>query len=245
MKIYRRTLLRAAPNELTCKERVKNVFFTRNLHTLVILGRRNTAALQVVEALARKHIEFRLPVNVLAYKIKRFATRSRRFLGTGTGLESNRAGTLHDRIGAVKHFAGSFRGDESCRRSIQLMDCLDGVFSNSNPQNDCVVFYEKLKEAVLLQVKKNSGLVGFNTLMLFLENQGLKKNSPYGNKYLIEIHDMLVDYAEEHFLEMFEKIRKYRTFKMPDNMTVDIKNKLLILRGRTIFKDYEQVLQLK
>ncbi|WP_295057424.1 hypothetical protein [uncultured Fibrobacter sp.] len=150
-----------------------------------------------------------------------------------------------DSVLEILYFAGSFRGEEKSRRSIQLMDCLDRIFSNSNPQNDCVIFYEKLKEAVLLQVKKNSGLVGFNILMLFLVNRGLKKNSMYGNKYLIEIHDMLVDYAEEHFLEMYEKIHTYKSFKLPEKMTVDTEKKVLVLKGRTIFKDYVQVLQLK
>ena len=150
-----------------------------------------------------------------------------------------------DSVLEIFYFAGSFHGENRYRRDVQLLGCLDGIFSNSNPQNDCIVFYEKLKDAVLLQVKKKSSLAGFNTLMLFLENRGLKKNTTYGNKYLIEIHNMLVDYAEEHFLEMFEKIRTYRTFKMPDNMIVDTKQKVLVLRGKTVFKDYEQVLKLK
>lgn len=141
--------------------------------------------------------------------------------------------------------AGSFHGDVQHRRNVQLIDCLDAIFSISDPQNDCFVFYEKLKDAVLLQVKQNNGLVGINTLMLFLENRGLKKCSIFGNKYLIEIHDMLVDYAEEHFLEMYKRIHTYSTFKMPDNMTVDLEKKVLVFHGKTFFKEYEQVLQLK
>lgn len=150
-----------------------------------------------------------------------------------------------DSVLKIFYFAGIFCGDEQNRRTIQLIDCLDAIFSNSDPQNDCIVFYEKLGEAVLLQVEQNRGLVGFYTLMLFLENGGLKKGSSYGNKYLIEIHDMLVDYAEEHFLEMFKNVHTSRTFKLPDNMTVDTEKKVLVLKGRTIFKDYVQVLQLK
>ena len=150
-----------------------------------------------------------------------------------------------DSVLKIFYYAGSFRGEERYRHNIQLIDCLDAVFANSNPQNDCVVFYEKLKEAVLLQVKKNIGLVGFNTLMLFFENRGLEKGSIFGNKYLIEIHDMLVDYAEEHFLRMFQKIHTYSTFKMPENMFVDIDKKTLTCKVRTVFKEYAQVLQLK
>ena len=150
-----------------------------------------------------------------------------------------------DSVLEIFYFAGNFHGDNRYRRNIQLIDCLNGVFSNSNSQNDCMVFYEKLKEAVLLEVQKNRGLVGFYIMTLFLENGGLEKGSTVGNKYLIEIHDMLVDYAEEHFLEMYEKIYTYSTFKMPDNMSIDLEKKVLVFHGKTLFKEYEQILQLK
>lgn len=139
-----------------------------------------------------------------------------------------------DSVVKIIYFASTARGDVQYRETIQDKLCFDNIYSISDPQNDCIAFYKKLNEAILLKVRQNQDLVGIYTLFFFLKRCGLQINPDLKNKYLIELHTELLSYAKQHFHEMFNNACQYTTFKMPENFSMNPEKGILYLRRNPI-----------
>lgn len=139
-----------------------------------------------------------------------------------------------DSVIKIIYFASTVKGDIQYRETIQNELCLNKIFPNSDPQNDCIAFYKKLNEAILLKVRQNQDLVGIYTLFFFLKRCGLQINPDLKNKYLIELHTELLSYAKQHFHEMFNNACQYATFKMPENFSMNPEKGILYLRRNPI-----------
>lgn len=139
-----------------------------------------------------------------------------------------------DSVIKIIYFASTVRGDIQYRETIQNELCLNKIFPNSDPQNDCIAFYTKLNEAILLKVRQNQDLVGIYILFFFLERCGLQINPDLKNKYLIELHTELLSYTEQHFHEMFKNACQYAAFKIPESLSIDQDKGILYLRRNSI-----------
>lgn len=139
-------------------------------------------------------------------------------------------------------YAGRYCEDDDNRHIIQYVYCFDSIFVYSEPKNDVIAFYEKLKEAFVLKAKEKTGLEGIYVLFLFLENFGTNVTEHAGNKHLSELHALLLDIAKKHLLETYENVHNYRTFKMPERLFIDIEKKELTIRSKSI--DKENVLKM-
>ena len=139
-----------------------------------------------------------------------------------------------DSVVKIIYFASTARGDVQYREIIQDQLCFENIYSISNPQNDCIAFYKKLNEAILLKVRQNQDLVGIYTLFFFLERCGLQINPDLKNKYLIELHTELLSYTAQHFHEMFKNACQYAAFKMPESLSIDQNKGILYLRRNSI-----------
>ena len=142
-------------------------------------------------------------------------------------------------------YAGRYCEDDDNRHIIQYMICLDSIFGYLEIKNDVIAFYEKLKEAVVLKAKEKSGLEGIYVLFLFLENFGVNVTKHGGNKYLSELHALLLDVAKKQLLETYKNVHNYRTFKMPERLSIDVEKKELTIRSKSIDKENVQKMDLE
>ena len=143
---------------------------------------------------------------------------------------------LVDSVVQMFVYAGRYCEDDDNRHIIQYVYCFDSIFVYSESKNDVVAFYEKLKEAVVLKAKEKTGLEGIYVLFLFLENFGTNVTEHGGNKHLSELHALLLDIAKKHLLETYENVHNYRTFKMPERLSINIEKKELTIRSKSIDK---------
>lgn len=142
-------------------------------------------------------------------------------------------------------YAGRYCEDDDNRHIIQYLYCFDSIFGYSESKNDCIIFYEKLKDAVVLKVKENTGLEGIYVLFLFLENFGVKETKYGGNKYLSELHALILGVAKTQLLATYKNVHNYRTFKMPERLSIDIEKKELTIRSKSIDKEIVQKMNLE
>lgn len=142
-------------------------------------------------------------------------------------------------------YAGRYCDDDDNRHIVQYIYCFDSIFGYSESKNDVIAFYKKLKEAVVLKTKEKTGLEGIYVLFLFLENFGVNVTRYGGNEHLSELHAMILDVAKKQLLETYINVHNYRTFKMPERLSIDIEKKELTIRSKSIDKEIVQKMDLE
>lgn len=142
-------------------------------------------------------------------------------------------------------YAGRYCDDDDNRHIIQYLYCFDSIFGYSETKNDVIAFYEKIKEATVLKAKEKTGLEGIYILFLFLENFGVNVTRHGGNEHLSELHALLIDVAKKQLLETYKNVHNYRTFKMPERLSIDIEKKELTIRSKSIDKEIVQKMDLE
>lgn len=142
-------------------------------------------------------------------------------------------------------YAGRYCDDDDNRHCIQFSYCFDSVFGCFESKNDRTAFYEKLKEAVVLKAEEKTGLEGIYVLFLFLENFGIKVTEYGDNKHLPELHALLLDVVKKQLLETYKNVHNYRTFRMPERLSIDVEKKELMVRSKSIDKEIVQTMKLE
>lgn len=147
-----------------------------------------------------------------------------------------------DSVADMFYCAGSIM---NCEDDNYIMrSVLHDIFLRDEPQNDCIIFFERLKSAVIARVNDKTGICRIYTLFFFLSTCGLKEDIQYGVKALADLHRLLLVFAKEHLLEVYLDVSRSRTFEMPRNISIDVEKRELTLKTQSLFGDTIQTLQL-